>query len=327
MIHFVVTPGHHNTLWSIIPRWKIWQAPLAAKKWTYPQLFMARHAPPGVWVMTDLERLAPWELRLAAEIGHIIRAAGPAYRLLNDPCVAASRYELLLRLYEAGFNGFRAWRAEDGSCKPRFPVFLRLESDHGFPIGGLLHNAAELDRALAELKNAAIPRRGVLVIEYQAEPLADGNFRKYAAYRIGDKIVADHMVHEDNWNAKFGSQSAWSPERFHDEEVYVQSNPHKHDLMRAFEIAEIDYGRADYGIVDGQIQIWEINTNPFLPAGKVKAAQPLRRTATKVSKANRIAALKSLMTTAPGRPVALQSEFLDIHRRRQRLPQRDIIRP
>jgi hypothetical protein len=135
------------------------------------------------------------------------------------------------------------------------------------------------------------------------------------------------MVHEDNWNAKFGSQSAWSPERFHDEEVYVQSNPHEHDLMRAFEIAEIDYGRADYGIVDGQIQIWEINTNPFLPAGKVKAAQPLRRTATKVSKANRIAALKSLMTTAPGRPVALQSEFLDIHRRRQRLPQRDIIRP
>jgi len=277
--------------------------------------------------MTDLERLAPWELRLAAEIGRIIRAAGPAFRLLNDSCVAARRYETLLRLHGAGFNAFRAWRADDGHCEPRFPVFLRLESDHGLPIGGLLFDQAEFDRALAELNGAAIPRRGVLVIEYHAEPLDDGNFRKYAAYRFGDKIVADHMVHEDNWNAKYGSESAWSPERYCDEEVYVTTNPHKREIMRAFEITEIDYGRADYGIVDGQVQVWEINTNPDLPMGNVKKAPPLRRAATVISKANRIAALKALATTAPGSPVALRSAFLDVHRRRHRLPTRDINRP
>jgi len=277
--------------------------------------------------MTDLERLAPWELRLAAEVGRVIRAAGPGFRLLNDPSVAASRYETLLRLHQAGFNTFRAWRADDGHCKPRFPVFMRLESDHGYPIGGLLSNQAELDQALAELKDAAIPRRGVLVTEYHAEPLDDGNFRKYAAYRFGDKIVADHMVHEDNWHAKFGTESAWSPQRYSEEETYVTTNPHEREIMRAFEITDIDYGRADYGIVGGKVQVWEINTNPDLPMGNVKTAPPLRRAATAISKTNRIAALKALTTTAPGSPVALRSAFLDIHRRRHRLPTRDINRP
>ena len=33
-------------------------------------------------------------------------------------------------------------------------------------------------------------------------------------------------------------------------------------LLRAFEVAGIDYGRADFSIVDGVPQIYEINTNP-----------------------------------------------------------------
>jgi len=47
---------------------------------------------------------------------------------------------------------------------------------------------------------------------------------------------------------------------------YIGGNPHADELKRAFEIAGIDYGRADYGIVNGRPQIYEINTNPHLTA-------------------------------------------------------------
>ncbi len=46
----------------------------------------------------------------------------------------------------------------------------------------------------------------------------------------------------------------------------ILTNPHSAHLMRAFEIAGIEYGRADFGFRDGRIQIFEINTNPFVSA-------------------------------------------------------------
>ena len=33
-------------------------------------------------------------------------------------------------------------------------------------------------------------------------------------------------------------------------------------LLGFFALANIDYGRIDYGIVDGQVQTFEINNNP-----------------------------------------------------------------
>jgi hypothetical protein len=48
-----------------------------------------------------------------------------------------------------------------------------------------------------------------------------------------------------------------------DEELaYVRTNPHQADLREIFAAARIDYGRIDYAIKDGRIQVWEINTNP-----------------------------------------------------------------
>jgi hypothetical protein len=32
--------------------------------------------------------------------------------------------------------------------------------------------------------------------------------------------------------------------------------------MRTFELARIEFGRIDYSMKDGRIQVWEINTNP-----------------------------------------------------------------
>ena len=325
MIRFVVTPGHSSTFRALAPR-LLRPPPLRVEIWTYPQLFAARELGAGTWVMCDLERLAVWELRLAGDIARQIREAGPHFSLLNDPARAACRYELLLRLQRAGSNRFRAWRAEDGVPPARFPVFLRLESDHGFPLSGLLDNADALAAEIESQRENGVSPRGMLIIEYEAEPLAPGVFRKYAAYRIGERIVADHTVHDVTWLAKYGDEAAWSPQRYAEEAIYVRDNPHAQALRRAFDIACIEYGRADYGVVAGAPQVWEINTNPTLPLGDLRKAKPLRVEATRLSRDNRLAAFQTIDLSGRGPALRLASEALDFYRARQPRFQRPPVR-
>ena len=44
----------------------------------------------------------------------------------------------------------------------------------------------------------------------------------------------------------------------------LRQNPYRDELYEAFEVAHITYGRADYGLMDGRVQIYEINTNPMI---------------------------------------------------------------
>jgi hypothetical protein len=324
MIRFVVTPGHEYTFDALRDRKKkVRELPI--ELWTYRHLAAAKALPQGTWVFTDLERLAVWELRLAGEAARLLKAAGA--RVLNDPARGACRYELLLRLHQAGFNRFRAWRAEDGApSAARFPVFLRLESNHGMPVSGLVETPEALAAELDRLATLGVSRRGVLIVEYEAEALAPGVFRKYGAYRFGDRIVADHMVHDVTWLAKYGDYAVWTDERYAEEAAYVRDNPHREALMQAFEIAGLDYGRADYGLVGGRVQLWEINSNPYLPAGDVTKAPPQRREATLASRAARLDGIAALDSPAAGPPVAMDSDLLKAHRARQNWRRRDMIR-
>jgi hypothetical protein len=45
---------------------------------------------------------------------------------------------------------------------------------------------------------------------------------------------------------------------------YLESNPHEKQLMEIFRLARIEWGRIDYSLLDGRIQVWEINTNPHI---------------------------------------------------------------
>jgi hypothetical protein len=50
-----------------------------------------------------------------------------------------------------------------------------------------------------------------------------------------------------------------------DEELeYVKSNPHADVLRDVFRRARIEYGRMDYALLDGRVQVWEINSNPMI---------------------------------------------------------------
>jgi hypothetical protein len=48
---------------------------------------------------------------------------------------------------------------------------------------------------------------------------------------------------------------------------YVETNPHRDQLEKVFELAGIEYGRIDYCVVDGRVQTFEINTNPTVVQG------------------------------------------------------------
>lgn len=57
---------------------------------------------------------------------------------------------------------------------------------------------------------------------------------------------------------------------------YLRTNPHEAEVRRAFELAKIEYGRIDYSLSNGKLQIWEINSNPMF-ATAASAADPRRR--------------------------------------------------
>jgi hypothetical protein len=321
MIKFIVVPGHGHTFRAFV---QPGEQDLPVQLATYRQMFEVSALPPGVWAFCDIERLAVWELRLAGEIARLIRERG--WPVVNDPARAASRYELLLRLHEAGFNRFRAWRAEDGIPPARFPVFLRIESNHARPVSDLIKNEKALAAALEEQRQAGVALRGMLIVEYAAEPIARGVFRKYGAYRFGDRIVADHMIHDVVWAAKYGDPKAWTDERFADEAAYVRDNPHADALMRAFTIAGIEYGRADYGLIDGEVQVWEINTNPSLPRNIEEKTPPRRREAMAMARERRREAIFAMDRPVEGPSLKLASALLDAHRERQHPNIKDLVR-
>ena len=121
-----------------------------------------------------------------------------------------------------------------------------------------------------------MPRRGRIAIGFANERSPDGYFHKYGAFNIAGRIVPHDMMFGQNWVVKvrFSDRTgapgrdreyARSPEGIADELRYIIGNPHQEILLKAFSVAGIDYGRADYAVVNDRVQIFEINTNPHLP--------------------------------------------------------------
>lgn len=178
------------------------------------------------------------------------------------------RYELLRTLDEQGVNDFGVFRLDEARGPRRFPVFLRAERDHRGPRTGLLGDAAALREAIAALEGRGESRNGKIVVEFCDTRGADGLYRKYAAWRIGDRIVPQHVFVSSRWMVK--AETNWlfdgdAPDRrrlLAEERRYLDENPHEAPLRRAFALAGIEFGRADYGVVNGSLRVWEINTNP-----------------------------------------------------------------
>jgi hypothetical protein len=84
---------------------------------------------------------------------------------------------------------------------------------------------------------------------------------------------------------------------------FVKSNPHVDQVMAAFEVAGLTWGRIDYGVKDGRIQVWEINDNPRLGSSLFKRTMG-RRLARRVSRSIRRSVWREeLGKLKPGAPM------------------------
>jgi hypothetical protein len=256
MIVYLATRGHRFTMRAYLDSWG---RPLADRvvPLTYEDVLAARSLRAATYVFADLERLAPAEAAAAGALQKELRARG--MRTLNDPLRSLRRYDLLRALRARGSNQFAAYRVDDAHAA-RFPVFVRCENDHGGSRTGLLHDRSALAAAIDALVRDGVARDQLLVTEFCDTVDAAGTYRKFSAFVVGDRVVPRHVFFSRRWMLKV--PDLVTDALVAEETAYVETNPHERELRAIFDVAALDWGRIDYGVRDGALQVWEINTNP-----------------------------------------------------------------
>lgn len=265
MIVHIVTRPHFYTSTAYF---KTWGKDLAARRKLlfYEHLTRSRSLPVGTYIFSDIERLRPDEAEMAAQVWQCLANSGHHLRLLNHPTLSMRRYELLRTLYEQGLNAFNIYRLTELRNPQLFPVFIRGENDHNGAVTPLLHTPAELQAAIQTLERQGCSREDKVIVEYCDTADEHGVFRKYSAFVVGDQIVPTHVFFSHHWLTKVAvTEQRISEAMLREEQQFVETNPHADALKAIARIARIEYGRIDYGVLDGRVQVWEINTNPMLP--------------------------------------------------------------
>jgi len=222
----------------------------------------AQAVPHGTYIFSDLERLTESDTDLAVELWEQLSQAGPQVRLLNHPGRAMRRYDLLHALFQNGANKFDVHRLSRDVVPRQFPVFIHSKHGHEGSASELLHNQGQIQSAADDILHRFGTLQSFLLEEYCDTADGDGIFRKYSAFCIGDKIIPRHLLFSRNWIVKdFDLMDETKSREIQD---YLEQNPHAQQVQAVFRLANIDYGRIDYAFADGQMQVWEINTNPIV---------------------------------------------------------------
>lgn len=310
MIIIVTTASHGYTLRGVCKFMP------AVRQASYPVILRRRRLPRATYVFTDFDRLGFWQLELAAHVFRALRDAG--CRVLNNPARAILRLPLLRRLHAAGINSFNAWPAEELGDVDRFPVFLRTRSAHRGVLTELVHDPAGLRSACRRLVAEGYPLADLMAVEYRAEPIHDDVFRKLSLYRIGDMMTPCAGVHERHWMAKHGQNCA-DEVAYQEELASIRENRFAEPARRAFDMAGAEYGRVDFGIVDGRPEFYEINTNPAIPVGPPRVPTNARAESVQIARAALLDALARLDSASAGGGVAIPSYPAPLRRIRRRL--------
>jgi hypothetical protein len=260
--------------------------------------------PYATYIFGDLERLSHWQRRIAAYLYRVLRGEGMT--VLNDPARARSRSGLLRQLHRVGINRFNAYRVEEAVKPAAWPVFLRCEGDHHGPLTELLHDWEAVEAALNRLVLDGVPLANLMIVEFAAQPVQPGLYRKLAMFRVGGHSIAHCCVHDDHWVTKHGKKGIASPELYADELRIVRDNPFRSAIDKAFDIAGLDFGRADFGIVDGLPQVYEINDNPTIHFLRDHPS-PYRLESYRLFRQNFLAALGAIDTAPQRKAVAVRS--------------------
>jgi hypothetical protein len=216
-----------------------------------------------VHIFSAADQLSAAGQQLVGIIIDEITRSAPDWRTLNDPRYTLLRQPFLHAAAAARLNHFRIHAATSDDPGIRYPVFLRERNRHDGPLTGLLDTPAAVRTALRALRLRGHRTRELIQIEYQDTSDRNGNFRKYSAFRVGDRIVRTHMMISSSWSVKSDSNAS-TVESAQEEREYLTGDMHEAWLRQVFELAHIQWGRIDYGVWNGRPQAWEINMNPTI---------------------------------------------------------------
>jgi hypothetical protein len=258
---YVSTADHRYTFRAV--RKQLRAQAVDAQILSYERLFCGRFTPAATYIFTDFDRLSASELEAATLVRDRIVAAGS--RVINDPRNFLPRDALLRRLHQSGINRFACFAPAHGEWPGRFPVFLRTIAAHRGVLGDLLHDSASAKAALAHALAAGHPISDLMLVEYAAEPQPEtGTFQKHAAFRVGTHIIRANTVNDTSWAAKTGVRHGASDAQYRAERAEMDAYPHTAFVEAVFDLAGMEFGRIDFGIVAGRPQAYEINTNPMM---------------------------------------------------------------
>lgn len=263
MIVYLVTADHAYTLNRYLQEW----APVLISE---VQPVFYEEAPwdwlelEATYIFSDIERLTPPEI--AKAIAYADHLSSRGFRVLNHPSHAPTRVALQKVLHEAGINPFQMFSvAENATLK--FPVFLRLANSHQGSIGDLIHSQAEFDQRLAALPAITAKAEDLVVAEYCDTKGADGRYTKYSAMRVGNVLVPRHAISSKQWMLKV--PDIVDAQSINIENEFLLNFPQREAIEHIFSLAKLDFGRIDFGLENGEVRVWEINTNPtFMPVKK-----------------------------------------------------------
>jgi hypothetical protein len=266
MLYYVTRELHSYTIDRFLHAYRRSRVrlPAAIRALSYETLLAVKRAPIGNYIFSDLDRLSGFEIDAVSEIAKAIHGADGRAMISNWPNRVRGRYALLRRLREAGINSFGVWRLDEERVPDAYPVFIRREQDALGPETPLLHNEREYHAAVDALQNAGKGLAGRIAVQFRQAPDANGIYRKYGAFFFRGRVVPQHLFLSGNWVVKHSTLDL-TPEMVAEEQRYVFENPHEEALRRIFALAETDFGRIDYGVVDGRMEVFEINTNPNFP--------------------------------------------------------------
>jgi hypothetical protein len=223
MIFYFCTDKHTYTITPYLRAWDQAQGP-KVQVVPYAALPSNTEFPAGAYLFTDMDRLSPAQRAVSAHLWRQLEAAGDAVRLYNHPECSLRRYDLLRTLHERGTNRFNVFRATESGRPWRFPVFIRRESEHNGSLTPLINDQATLDQFLARFIMADLDPHDALIVEF-CDTQDHGLFRKFSAFRIGDRIVPRHVLFSHDWVVK--DLDLIEPEYREEIRLYCRDNPHE----------------------------------------------------------------------------------------------------
>jgi hypothetical protein len=270
---------------------------------TYDDLETLSRLDAGAWVFAGLDRLTQGQRELADVVWRTLEASRMPVRLLNRPNKVMLRAPLLRTLHERGINRFKAVPPAERSVDLTFPVFVREADAHTGNLTPLLRDRSALERALTRLRLRGYAPDELLVVEFVDSSDAAGIFRKYSSYFVDGVVIPKALRFSTEWMLK-ARFSFWDKEKVREQEEWATRNEWAGEVASIFRTAKIDYGRMDYAVVDGRLQVWEINMNPTVTRGtgtnKPEAMKAMKSERAKVSDAFHRAFREATLALDPG---------------------------